>query len=89
MSCPTCSHTMELIGYCDGGSAYHCPRCGTVKHTNNFGDGEPRVYVPKLVERCRVFSKALGNATGKSLAVSWQTLGISESIHTPEERGTK
>ncbi len=86
MSCPTCSHTMGLIGYCNGGSAYHCPRCGTVKHTNNFGDGEPRVYVPKLVERCREFTQ---HAVEPETMTLWLRLGIAESIHTPEERGTK
>ncbi len=87
MSCPTCDHTMEFI--CRQTEVlrhFQCPRCGTM--VAEYDNGQRNVYVPKLVERCRVFSKALGNATGKNLAVSWQTLGIAESIYTPEERGT-
>ncbi len=84
MSCPTCDKTMHAMGCrVTDRNFYWCPTCGTTKTC----DGD--IAVPDLVRRCRVYSKALGNATGKNLAISWQALGIAESIRTPEERGMK
>jgi hypothetical protein len=41
---------MQSLGYTDGGTVWHCPRCGTVRHHDQFVDAPPRVYVPSLVE---------------------------------------
>lgn len=59
MPCPTCDHTMASLGYADGGTIWHCERCGTVKHHDQSTDAPPKVYVPKLVERCRKFEPML------------------------------
>lgn len=78
MACPTCDHTMQSLGYCDGGTVWHCSRCGTVSHHDQFVDAPPRVHVPKLVERCRDFESVWDDdAVGRML---WRTLGIEESI---------
>jgi len=81
MSCPTCDHTMQGIGY----GMFHCPRCGTL--TNCPTDGH--VSVPALVERCRAFGGGLVREprdvhTGKEvfdgLKRMWHALGIVEAI---------
>lgn len=51
MACPTCDHTMQSLGYADGGTIWWCPRCGTVKHHDQFIDSPPKEYVPSLVVR--------------------------------------
>jgi hypothetical protein len=78
--CPSCSHTIDHLG--DGW--YHCGRCGTlVRRSCDL----PRVYIPKLVERCRAFAKErIMNITGAGLYESWIRLGIDESINTPGNR---
>lgn len=93
MSCPTCDHTMQSIGYCDGGTVWLCPRCGTVKHPQFNTEAEPRIYVPKLVERCREFAMeeyAAWDSEQHKGVVSpperWKTLGIAKSINKPEDR---
>lgn len=51
MSCPTCSYTMQGL---DGeGDLYWCPRCGTLKYTND----RDAISTPKLVERCLLMSQ--------------------------------
>lgn len=84
MACPTCDHTMELVGRM-GSEEYpqclfHCPRCGTVRQGGS-------VYVPKLVERCRKFQERIPKGLISSSQKSWQSLGIAESIWPPSERG--
>lgn len=95
MSCPTCSHTMNALGYFDGGTAYYCPRCGTMRHANQFTDAPPEVYVPKLVERCRAFEGGLirppravhmMEEVWGGLRTMWKAIGIAESINKPEDR---
>lgn len=79
MACPTCDHTMESIGCCDGGTVWHCPRCGTVKHHNQS-------YVPKLVERCRRFERQEMVGCVSREVDKWKGLGIAEAINPPGER---
>lgn len=93
MPCPTCDHTLEALGYCDGGTIYHCPRCGTIQHGNQFVDAPPRIYVPKLVERCREFIAEVGDDKKHcrgffpiDVKQHWHRLGIAESINKPEDR---
>ncbi len=85
MSCPTCSHTMTPLGYCNGGTWLYCQRCGTASHYDQISamDGPPTVIVPKLVERCRDF-KAEG--LPREHSERWRKIGIAESINTPEKR---
>ena len=85
MACPTCSGTMAVLCVHDVVQYAHCERCGTVKATilnANPGVDNPRVYVPKLVERCRQFGETLGPGWGNL----WHRLGIEESINLPENR---
>lgn len=74
MSCPTCDHTMQGIGY----GMSHCPRCGTL--VGCHADGS--VTVPALVGRCRKF----GDTLGPAWSALWHRLGIRESINKPEDR---
>ena len=91
MACPTCDHTLEGIESPGAALRYfHCPRCGTFvirDATNTIGD---TVYVPKLVERCREFerSQLAGPEWSSTIAAAkvWHSLGIRESINTPENR---
>ncbi len=89
MTCPTCDHTMEFI--CRQTEVlrhFQCPRCGTM--VAEYNDGHRNVYVPKLVERCREFENEFPKENiAQYYRNTWKRLGISESIHTPEERGTK
>jgi DNA-directed RNA polymerase subunit RPC12/RpoP len=89
MNCPTCSHTLATIGYCGGGTVYHCERCGTVVHTQSLSGGEPRVYAPKLVGRVRRLRELVlaGVAAGSGRILdSMRTLGIDEATLLPEDR---
>jgi tRNA(Ile2) C34 agmatinyltransferase TiaS len=77
MSCPTCSHTMQGVGY----GVFHCPRCGTMK--GPIGE----VVTPALVERCREYERGALDMDTDPVAVSeWERLGIAESINTPANR---
>jgi hypothetical protein len=77
MACPTCDHSMAALGYCNGGTWYHCERCGTVKHADTF-TGAVTVYVPKLVERCRRLEREYVAPGGHPpLAARWHGFGIS------------
>lgn len=90
MACPTCSHTMASIGDVAARRVFHCERCGTVKIETYTGDPQNwrvEVYTPKLVERCREFEQQLNVVT--TSARNWRTLGIAESINTPENRKYK
>lgn len=71
MACPTCSHTMQGLGY----GIFHCPRCGTMK-------GEDAVTVPALVARCKIFKENAEDGRGLSPFSEhlWHKLGIDESI---------
>ena len=85
MPCPTCDHTLESLGRSDRGDVFFlCPRCGTVKvdALENHGD---KVYVPKLVERCREFERTFppGNPPSVSYSREWERLGIAEAINPP------
>jgi len=53
MACPTCDHTMESCTL----TISHCPRCGTMIM-------DDRIYIPKLVDRCREFENWCKNAHG-------------------------
>ncbi len=92
--CPTCSGTMAAI--CQGTmNVWHCERCGTLK-TQHFTDAldpdlhiHPRVYVPKLVERCSAFEAVLHErrpAMEHALCGYWRRFGLDESINPPERR---
>jgi uncharacterized Zn finger protein len=86
MSCPTCSHTLGRLCVHEGMAFAHCERCGTVTVTildANPGSDNPRVYVPKLVERCREFERI--RATLPTV-IDWKRLGIAESIRCHEDR---
>lgn len=85
MSCPTCDHTLEGIGY----GMFHCPRCGTLKGCPNAD----AVFVPALVERCRNFMTHMTDEEGPLTAgqrltfrQEWHRLGVNESTNTPENR---
>lgn len=87
--CPICSGTMAKVGERHGDGVFMCERCGTVKVEDDdriYAD----IYIPKLVERCRVFEKdVLGHLTGAlfdHLKIRWTTTSIAESIHRPEDR---
>lgn len=88
MSCPTCDHTMNFLTRAEDMNFYHCPRCGTAvvkidpSSARNYPD---RVYVPKLVDRCRRFETTHDS---NSVAQKWHRLGIAEAINTPENRPT-
>ncbi len=86
MSCPTCDHTMEGLGYCDGGMIFHCERCGTVTHAVATSLGPNRVYVPRLVDRCRRYEDMMRSE--RADAYQWRRIGIAESINVPGKRGT-
>jgi hypothetical protein len=85
VSCPTCDHTMERIDLAAEGESrlFLCPRCGTVKFEHPHG--EPTVYVPKLVERCREFEERRYLVSAGDFR-PWFTLGIAESINLPGKR---
>ena len=87
MSCPTCSHTLQRLTGEIGHGFYHCPRCGTVMEQAVDEDGRelygfPKVYVPKLVTRCREFSPT----HSAPLWTRWHLLGINEAIWPEYER---
>lgn len=83
MPCPTCDATMEGIGSNDrGDNCFLCPRCGTVL-IDAFGQHGDKVYVPKLVERCREFERLVKVS---DIMAIWHRLGLAESINTPGER---
>ena len=88
MSCPTCSHTLGRLCIHESMSFYLCDRCGTVVVTilnANPGTDNPRVYVPKLVERCRAFEDE-GWPKNGACTRAWNRLGLAESINLPENR---
>jgi Zn-finger nucleic acid-binding protein len=91
MSCPVCGHTMGRLCIHEGMSFDLCERCGTVTVTildANLLVQSARIYVPKLVERCRQFEKSFppGNPPTVSYSDWWKRLGIAESINRPEDR---
>lgn len=73
MNCPTCKHDMLSRGYANGGTIWHCPRCGTVQHYDHFADGPPSVFVPNLVDRCRAF---VDDETTAALESMKQAIGM-------------
>lgn len=84
MACPTCDHTMVNLGTIPTG--FWCERCGTIKTDDVVG-----ASVPKLVERMRhVIAQAKNDAhtypEAKSFLDVYHRLGITESIHRPEDR---
>jgi len=86
MSCSTCGHTLDLIGHLGldpgQGAIHHCGRCGTlVVHNAAFEDS---VYVPKLVERVRLFREK--SRAGVVFDRLWHQVGIAEAITPPAER---
>ncbi len=88
MSCPTCSADMPILVPGPMLSYYLCERCGTVCAFNKSGERR-HTFIPKLVERCRRFKKEMDDAfavQGMFNVSLWDSLGIEESIHLPEER---
>jgi hypothetical protein len=66
-----------------------CPRCGTVRVTDATSrGGNDKVYVPKLVARCRWFEVELMRPMPLPAALvhDWRRVGIRESINRPEDR---
>lgn len=89
MPCPNCDHTLGRLCIHEGMSFDMCERCGTTVVTildANPSAGNPRVYTPKLVERCRRFEEVCNTKGAECLHPFWHRLGIDESIHTPERR---
>lgn len=90
MACPTCDHTMQLIGEPDGaGQRYWCPRCGTLRTIGKYGGDD----VPKLVERCQEFERNLAPAVhpgndAHGHMERWESIGIAEAINLPDARPT-
>lgn len=86
--CPTCSHTLGTLCVHEGMQFVNCDRCGTVVVRILEGDYPDRVYVPKLVERCREFEKTLPLEGMPSTLTreTWHRLGIAEAIRRPEDR---
>lgn len=84
MSCPTCDHTMQ----CVADWVFWCPRCGTVGERSGVM-AALQSQAPKLVERCKEFSKTMlskQNASGFEMwfKAHWHRVGIAESIDRPE-----
>ena len=90
MSCPTCDHTMPLLGRMREDPVFICPRCGTIciRITKDGGGFEDQIHVPKLVERCREFENDLHTSAvdAEVLPDFWVTRGIAEAINKPENR---
>ena len=84
MSCPTCSHTMEALGTIGQRVIAVCPRCGTIKD-GPWSDNSRKVYVPKLVERCRAFERQHIPVTSGYMTL-WKREGSAESINPPGKR---
>lgn len=87
--CPTCSHTLGCLCVHEGMQFVNCEQCGTVVVRILEGGYPDRVYVPKLVERCRTFEKKtvnVGAVDEDQLKDRWQITGIAESINRPEDR---
>lgn len=89
MSCPTCSHTMQRL--CEEPRPFWwCPRCGTLREAS--AGGFVRDEAPKLVGRVRQFHERASGASGENPKITpsgealWRTLGIAESISSPNER---
>ena len=80
MACPTCDHTMQKIN--DSPYLFWCPRCGTIRFGENSHGVHETIEAPMLIRRCREFEANLTPLTRPQ----WQSLGIPEAIHTPEER---
>jgi len=59
---------------------FWCPRCGTIKPCE-----DAEATAPTLVTRCRKF-EAMYLRGSDEMSLEWNTLGIAESIHLPEER---
>ncbi len=76
-NCPTCGRAMQSVVVENG--AFLCGQCGTLIA------GE-RVHVPDLVGRCRDFETELAGLADQSLMGEWRSIGLSESINTPENR---
>lgn len=81
MACPTCDHTMQLVG--EGYKTFWCPRCGTIK----FGEREASEK-PKLVDRALEFGKCLpeGRYDRMDLIRLWcKELSVAECLYKGEE----
>lgn len=86
MTCPTCDHTMAMIGRQEEICVFHCARCGTVKTMHAAGTFD--IYVPTLVERCRSFDTTAQNSLFggnlDNLVCEWDQSGIHEAIQRRE-----
>ncbi len=84
MPCPTCGGDLTCLLCCpDMDAVYHCGVCGTAVVERDTGR---EVCIPKLVTRCRKYADHA--ARSESSWAGWVGLGISESIHLPEDRPT-
>ena len=79
MACPTCDHTMQIVGVmCQpytGLGLFWCNRCGTL--TSPVVPGE--TAVPKLVSRITEFAGKLTDEH-QELIDEFERLGIRDSI---------
>lgn len=96
MACPTCDHSLACMASGHNEAAYyHCPRCGTNVITCLHTGRTQAVYVPQLIERCRLFvyggasEDGMGALTKEAFQEAkaiCNRLGILEAIHKPEDR---
>lgn len=97
MSCPTCDHTLARICVHEDMDIVSCDRCGTLvirilSRPENPGIN-PRVYVPKLVGRCRFLEETVATDpqygdvyAGKLIQALMRQTGVTEAIHKTEDR---
>lgn len=79
MACPTCSETMQGLGY----NIFWCPRCGSIRFNGSSA-------VPALVHRVRELHAEMKSADlwMRWHAETWHKLGVSDAIDLPEHRIT-
>ena len=80
MACPTCDHTMKAVAVIETTvSLFWCPRCGTIKRTDDSGDR------PKLVDRVVRFCHTLTDDDQQTID-RLETLGVTEAATHPDVR---
>jgi hypothetical protein len=86
MSCPTCDHALQTLGYGHYGWAW-CPRCGSlmVREADVISCVTPPALVDR-VRRLRDLGVAGDGLTAEEVGL-WRRLGILEAIATPAGRG--
>jgi hypothetical protein len=85
MACPTCDHSMHMVGKMmeplTAAAVFWCPRCGTLK-SNVVVDGQPfdgSARVPKLVDRVIELGGLIADEH-EDLYDDFERLGIVEAI---------